>query len=97
MEWLEIMKEEYWNALEAQTPAVVSGYGFLSQEVDSGPCSVTGGQNRPRYSAYICIDGVAAKCSRPLTVVEFGRVERSSVASSLRAQRQRLLVTRLLQ
>lgn len=78
MKWEQVSEERYDEMLGVLPPAVYTSHGFLVGEPFDHDAN-----NRPRFQAYVQIDGNFYGAKGPMTVAEFRASTRGSVLQNI--------------
>lgn len=74
--WEQVTSDRYWEMLEVLPPACMTGLGFLVGEpMDHNA------EGRPRFSAFVEIDGTHYEADEPMTIRDFRAINPQEVHS----------------
>lgn len=77
MNWQHTTAERYDEMLGVLPPALWLAHGFLVGEPWDHDA-----QGRPRFAAFVCVDGQHFESSRPMTAAEFRTFKRTDLEGS---------------
>lgn len=78
--WIKVTEARYWEMLEVLPPEAQTGFGFLV-----GEATDHNAQGRPRFAAFVEVQGQFFESAEPMTIADFKAIKLSEVLAQQNA------------